>query len=61
MIEDSPEVLARMPARTARLWLCDHEVFDLDVCLRALRGLAAPPSKPESVQSSASMASSFSK
>lgn len=37
MIEDSPEVLARMPASTARLWLCDPEVFDLDVCIRALR------------------------
>ena len=37
MIEDSPEVLARMPAGTARMWLCDPEVFDLDICVRALR------------------------
>ena len=38
MIDDSPEVLARMPAGTRRLWLCDPEVFDLDVCVRALGG-----------------------
>ena len=37
MIEDSPEVLSRMPERTARMWICDPEVFDLDVCIRALR------------------------
>ena len=36
MIEDSPEVLAAMPAGTRRLWLCDEEVFDLDVCVNAL-------------------------
>jgi hypothetical protein len=37
MIEDSPEVLSRMPPKVQRLWLCDPEVFDLDVCIRALR------------------------
>ena len=42
MIEDSPEVLARMPARTARLWLCDPEVFDLDVCVQAMKNAPAP-------------------
>jgi len=36
MIEDSPEVLARMPAGVQRLWLCDREVFDLDACVRVL-------------------------
>ena len=36
-IEDSPEVLARMPKGVQRLWLCDPEVFDLDACVRALR------------------------
>ena len=41
MIEDSPEVLARMPARTARLWLCDPEVFDLDVCVQAMTSALA--------------------
>lgn len=38
MIDDSPEVLARMPAGTRRLWLCDPEVFDLDVCIAAMQG-----------------------
>ena len=38
MIEDSPEVLSRMPDTVRRLWLCDPQVFDLDVCIRALRG-----------------------
>ena len=37
MIEDSPEVLSRMPASVQRLWLCDSQVFDLDTCIRALR------------------------
>ncbi len=36
MIEDSPEVLARMPVGVQRLWVCDRELFDLDVCIRAL-------------------------
>ena len=44
MIEDSPEVLAKMPPRTARLWLCDPEVFDLDVCVRAMVSAPAPKS-----------------
>lgn len=37
MIEDSPEVLAAMPLKTKRLWLCDPEVFDLDLCISAMR------------------------
>lgn len=37
MIEDSPEVLSRMPDSVHRLWLCNPEVFDLDVCVRALK------------------------
>jgi hypothetical protein len=43
MIEDSPEVLARMPDAVQRLWVCDPEVFDLDLCVRALR---ADPNAP---------------
>ncbi len=42
MIEDSPEVLARMPARTGRMWLCDPAIFDLDVCVRAMSTAPAP-------------------
>jgi len=42
MIEDSPEVLAKMPRGTARLWLNDPEVFDLDVCVRAMTNAPAP-------------------
>ncbi len=38
MIEDSPEVLSRMPSTVRRLWLCDATVFNLDTCVRALRG-----------------------
>ena len=37
MIEDSPEVLARMPMGIHRMWICDPEVFDLDVCIAAMR------------------------
>ena len=37
MFEDSPEVLARMPKSVKRFWLCDPEIFDLDVCLSALK------------------------
>ena len=36
MGEDSPEVLARQPEGGRRLWLCDPEIFDLDLCIRAL-------------------------
>lgn len=36
MIEDSPEVLVRMPKGTARMWLCDPEVFDLARCIEVL-------------------------
>ena len=42
MVEDSPEVLARMPEGTARLWLCDPEIFDLDVCIQAMSRAPAP-------------------
>ena len=42
MIEDSPEVLAKMPATTARLWLCDQAVFDLNVCVQAMMNAPAP-------------------
>ena len=37
MIEDAPEVLARMPAGVHRLWICDPEVFDLDLCIQGMR------------------------
>ena len=37
MVEDSPEVLAEMPPDTQRLWLCNPAVFDLQVCVRALK------------------------
>lgn len=36
MIEDSPEVLSQMPSSVKRLWLCDAELFNLDVCVSAL-------------------------
>lgn len=42
MIDDSPEALAKMPAKTARFWLCDPEVFDLEVCIRAMMNAPAP-------------------
>ena len=42
MLEDSPEVLARMPEGTARLWLADPAIFDLDVCVRAMSTAPAP-------------------
>lgn len=38
MIEDSPEVLAAMPEGVHRMWMCDPDVFDLDVCIRAMHG-----------------------
>lgn len=44
MIDDSPEVLAKMPHGTARLWLSDPEVFDLDVCVKAMSKAPAPQS-----------------
>ncbi len=37
MFEDSPEVLAAMPTGVRRFWLADPEVFNLDVCVGALR------------------------
>src|SRR5262245_5168369 len=45
MIEDSPEVLARMPMGVRRLWLCDPEVFSLDVCIGALHGRMDAPGR----------------
>lgn len=44
MIEDSPEVLAKLPPQIARLWLCDPEIFDLDVCVEAMVAAPAPRS-----------------
>ena len=40
MIDDSPEVLERMPDGVRRSWLCDPEIFDLGKCIRALGGTA---------------------
>ena len=37
MIDDAPEVLAALPAGIKRLWVCDPEVFDLDVCIKAMQ------------------------
>jgi hypothetical protein len=50
MIEDSPEVLARMPSGVRRLWLCDPEVFSLDVCIGALRGRMDAPGRGARLQ-----------
>jgi len=36
MIEDSPEVLSRMPVSVQRMWVCDPEVFDLEACVEVL-------------------------
>lgn len=37
MFEDSPEVLAAMPAGVKRFWLADPAVFDLERCVAAPR------------------------
>lgn len=37
MIDDAPEVLAALPPATKRLWICDPEVFDLGVCIKAMQ------------------------
>jgi hypothetical protein len=37
MFEDSPENLAAMPEGVRRFWLCDPDVFDLDLCVKTLR------------------------
>ena|SRR5690554_6553923 len=37
MFEDSPEVLAAMPSGIKRFWLADDGVFDLNICIEALR------------------------
>jgi len=43
MFDDSPEVLAGMPATTKRVWLCDPEIFDLRVCIAAMKAHAKLP------------------
>lgn len=37
MFDDSPEVLAAMPENVKRFWICDPEIFNLKVCLKALK------------------------
>jgi DNA-directed RNA polymerase subunit H (RpoH/RPB5) len=36
MIEDSPENLAALPENVQRLWLCNPEIYDLNVCIDAM-------------------------
>ena len=38
MIDDSPEVLNKLPSKCKRIWLCDRDVFDLSVCIKAMHG-----------------------
>lgn len=33
MIDDMPEVLAKIPAGVQRVWICDPEIYDLDACI----------------------------
>lgn len=36
LFDDSPEVLAALPQTCKRIWICDT-IFNLDVCIAALR------------------------
>jgi predicted ATP-dependent endonuclease of OLD family len=37
MFEDSPEVLDGMPEKVKRIWICNQEIFNLKICIAALK------------------------
>ena len=46
MIDDSPEVLAAMPDKVKRMWLCDPAVFNLNACIDILHNKVPPTHRP---------------
>lgn len=37
MIEDTPEILAAMPPKVQRLWICNPDVYDLNKAVEVMR------------------------